>query len=500
MSPKQDESIQKSSSEVLTQSSKVSGITLQWHHISKTVDLSTNRVHGKSSNVTKKIRQSFSFRRSIARNGFNMENKKCILNNISGSARVGEVLSLMGPSGSGKTSLLDVLSGRSSHDTMNGSINDGSMVVDHEFSGITINGEIGTPVTLKKLRRRIAYVKQQDIFFQHLTVRDQLMFTAMLRLPKPKLNKTATSSREFYECAVNNIISLLRLEKCEDSIIQIISGGERKRVNIGTELLTDPSVIILDEPTSGLDSTSAVSLMKMLKRLARDQNKTVISSIHQPSSAVFMELFDKIMMLAEGHVVFYGSPSKSLEYLENIGLMCPSGYNAADHWMDILVSTNSAAGNVSVDRNSNDVEGQETRPIICTRQKLIESWDNDSHSRQVVAYDDQLRANLMNVCENGENLDGFDADESEVDTLNDSISKYGSSWSKQLIILMKRSLKNSRAAVFTWLNFVKSGLIGIVMGLLWFQMDYTEQTVNDRSAYYFFTMTFWVFDAMFMAL
>lgn len=89
--------------------------------------------------------------------------------------------------------------------------------------------------------------------------------------------------------------------------IYYLDRGERKRTNIGTELLTDPSIIMLDEPTSGLDSTSAVALMSLLTSLAHDHGKTIITSIHQPSSAVFHK-FDQVLFLAEGCVVYYGTP------------------------------------------------------------------------------------------------------------------------------------------------------------------------------------------------
>merc|ERR1719261_723206 len=107
---------------------------------------------------------------------------------------------------------------------------------------------------MKSLKRKIAYIKQKDIFFEHLTVKDQLTYTAFLRL-----GDNYTKEEKIEE--VDKVIKLLRLERCADTPIQLVSGGERKRTNIGTELLINPSIIMLDEPTSGLDSTSAVALM-----------------------------------------------------------------------------------------------------------------------------------------------------------------------------------------------------------------------------------------------
>ncbi|KAI2511875.1 ATP- binding [Fragilaria crotonensis] len=149
---------------------------------------------------------------------------KTILDEVSGSAEPGEVLALMGPSGSGKTSLLNILSGRSSYDT----------------GTISINGRPLTSQSRKKLMSKIAYVKQSDVFFDHLTVKDQLVYTALLRLP-------STVSREDKIVEVDKVISLLRLNKVAGSPIMLCSGGEKKRINIATELLTDPEVLLLDE-------------------------------------------------------------------------------------------------------------------------------------------------------------------------------------------------------------------------------------------------------------
>uniref|UniRef100_A0A7S2HUD0 ABC transporter domain-containing protein n=1 Tax=Helicotheca tamesis TaxID=374047 RepID=A0A7S2HUD0_9STRA len=268
---------------------------------------------------------------------------------------------------------------------------------------------------------------------------------------------------------------MLRLSKCAESPIMLVSGGEKKRVNIGTELLTDPSVIMLDEPTSGLDSTSAVALLKMLKGLARQRGKTVITSIHQPSSAVFRS-FDKLLMLADGHVVYFGNPVDSLQYLKQQQYECPGGYNAADHWMDLLV-TDSA---IDEDTTSNGGGS-----MLEAKRKLIAAWDNDS-----VADDIEKGGH--------ENQSFLDAEDDG--TIETNEKKYNATWLTQFWVLTHRSMKNSRSAVFTLMNVIKAVGVGIVTGLIWFQNENTEKTVIDRSAYFFFTMSFWVFDAMFTAL
>jgi len=395
---------------------------------------------------------------------------KIILNAVSGSAEPGQVISLMGPSGSGKTTLLDVLSGRSSFD---GGV-------------ITLDGEVVDERIMKKLKKKVAYVKQNDLFFGHLTVRDQLTYTALLRLPSkwPRSKKTGE---------VDRIIKQLRLTKCQDTPIFQISGGEKKRVNIGSELLTDPSILLLDEPTSGLDSTSAVALMKILDKLARDEGKTIITSIHQPSSAVFFA-FDKLMLLADGNVVYFGTPIDSLEYVRELGMECPAGYNAADHHMDLLVvdSAIDDEDDSTIEEAASSVSsGVKHRSIggTTTKQKLIASWDAEALAKKV---DEEAKADFVAV-----------GPPRQLSRRQSSLilreSSFKSTWFTQFMVLVHRSMKNSRSAIFTKLNLVKSGAIGLMSGLLWFQMPYTERTVYDRSSYYFFTMTFWVFDAMFTA-
>ena len=290
---------------------------------------------------------------------------------------------------------------------------------------------------MKRLMAKIAYVKQADIFFTHLTVRDQLGYTAFLRLPQAWSRQTKLDE-------VERIIKLLRLTKVADSKIQMLSGGEKKRVNIGTELLTDPSILLLDEPTSGLDSTSAVALIQMLQHLARTQQKTVVTSIHQPSSALFRS-FDQLIMLAEGRVVYFGIPRDSLTYLRKQNMACPDGYNAADHWMDLLVQDSAidessmfitaTDGDDKKESNDDDDAGRLRREsttaryggssMTTTRQLLIEAWDNEAVAEQ------------MDACVQKDNESS-----ALVDPLNDKkYSKYNTGWMLQYRTLVV-SIKN----------------------------------------------------------
>ena len=114
-----------------------------------------------------------------------------------------------------------------------------------------------------------------------------------------------------------------------------ISGGERKRTSVGVELITDPSLIFLDEPTTGLDSFIATQVMDNLRELAIEQGKTVISTIHQPNSDIF-DMFDKLLLMAKGKIIYFNDANKSVEYFNNLGRPCPELTNPADYFMTIM--------------------------------------------------------------------------------------------------------------------------------------------------------------------
>uniref|UniRef100_A0A7S2V8J9 ABC transporter domain-containing protein n=1 Tax=Entomoneis paludosa TaxID=265537 RepID=A0A7S2V8J9_9STRA len=434
------------------------GCFLRWSRLTKTVAV-------KDAGAGLMGRSSISMSFANASTTIERTTSKDILKEISGYAAPGEVLACMGPSGSGKTSLMNVLSGRSSY----------------QGGVISINGVPSTQKSMKRLMSKVAYVRQADIFFGHLTVRDQLTYTALLRMPAEK-----TTLEKHQE--VDKLIRLLRLSKVADSQIMMVSGGEKKRVNIATELLTDPEVLLLDEPTSGLDSTTAVSLIKLLQEYALQQGKTVITSIHQPSSQVFRS-FDRLMMLSDGYVVYFGTPVGSIEYLRTVGLSCPDGYNAADHWMDLLVVDTGAKEEEEI-VDCDEGENTNMQSLLKKRAsnpendakaylKLQNEWD-----REAVA--EEMDTALVESADD-KSLDGM--------AMPSEGSKYNSTWTTQYSILVHRALKNSRSAILTPLNLIKSIGLGLATGLIYWQTDYTEQNVQDIRAYFFFNMTFWVFDA-----
>ena len=177
-----------------------------------------------------------------------------------------------------------------------------------------------------------AYVQQDDILFQTMTVRECLEFAAKLKF-KGTLEEQLTR--------VDEIVKELRLNKCQNTkiggpLVKGVSGGERKRTSIGVELITDPNLIFLDEPTTGLDSFTATSVCETLRALATS-GRTIVSTIHQPNSDIF-EIFDRLMLLAQGKIIYFNRASEAVEYFGSLGpeYRCPELSNPADHFMSIM--------------------------------------------------------------------------------------------------------------------------------------------------------------------
>jgi ABC-type multidrug transport system ATPase subunit len=358
----------------------------------------------------------------------------------------------------------------------------------YQEGSITINGKALNKAGMKKLMSRVAYVKQQDIFFETLSVRDQLTYTAQLRFSDTDTRKEERNRKIRTE--VDKILQLLRLTKVADNPIMMCSGGEKKRVNIGNELLTDPSIILLDEPTSGLDSASAVSLLDVLKDLAKNHGKTIITSIHQPNSATFLNTFDKLLMLSDGKAVYFGTPADSLQYLKAKGLQCPEGYNAADHWMNQLVTDASVEDNAPISTNADNARDWSHKSLKSDRAPKVYlqiTWDNDAIASQL-----QEASKVQLSITNGR--------ESIIDNPVDENSKYATSWSTQYKTLTHRALKKSKSTVFSPVNILKTIATGVVVGIVYFNQTYTESDVFNIYAYFFFVMLYWVFNGMFEAL
>ncbi|XP_066487923.1 broad substrate specificity ATP-binding cassette transporter ABCG2-like isoform X2 [Tiliqua scincoides] len=273
---------------------------------------------------------------------------------------------ILGPTGGGKSSLLDILAARKD---------------PHGLSGdVLINGA-PQPANFKCIS---GYVVQDDVVMGTLTVKENFQFSAALRL-------SSTVSEQEKEERVNQILKELGLTKVADSkvgtqFIRGISGGERKRTNIGMELITDPAVLFLDEPTTGLDASTANAVLLLLKRMSR-QGKTIIFSIHQPRYTIF-RLFDNLTLLAAGRLVYHGPAQNATAYFKTIGYECEPCNNPADFLLDVINGDSTAVALNKID-DINIVDEQSTCDTTLA-EKLAEKYFSSAYYHDTKAELDKL--------------------------------------------------------------------------------------------------------------
>ena len=241
-----------------------------------------------------------------------------IVKGACGFASPGPACYIMGASGAGKTSLLNILSDRV------------KMINKATISGTIVFNDI-IPLDQVTFARYAAYVMQDDILFSHFTVKEALTFAARLKLTTPIPEQDILVNQIIYELGLSHLVD----SQIGDVRRKILSGGERKRTSIGIELVSDPSLIMLDEPTSGLDSFKARSICRLLNDLARKKGKTIVSTIHQPSSEAFF-YFDRVILMADGYTVFQGDAGESMDYFRSLNFDVPRLCNPADYFMKVL--------------------------------------------------------------------------------------------------------------------------------------------------------------------
>ncbi|URD82215.1 ABC transporter G family member [Musa troglodytarum] len=258
-------------------------------------------------------------------------NKKQLLTSVTGKLIPGHVTAIMGPSGAGKTTFLSALAGRTAGCQMSGLV--------------LINGKV-EPIHAH--RKIIGFVPQDDIVHGNLTVEENLWFSANCRL------STGMSKAEKV-LIVERTIDSLGLQAVRNSLVGTvekrgISGGQRKRVNVGLEMVMEPSLLILDEPTSGLDSSSSLLLLRALRREAV-QGVNICMVVHQPSYTLF-NMFDVLILLAKGGLIAYQGPVKKVEeYFAGLEIMVPERVNPPDYFIDILEGIVKPSTSVGVKSN-----------------------------------------------------------------------------------------------------------------------------------------------------
>ncbi|KAK6925577.1 ABC transporter-like, ATP-binding domain [Dillenia turbinata] len=310
----------------------------------------------------------------------------------------------------------------------------------------------------------IAYVTQENVLLGTLTVKETIAYSAKLRLP-------SHMSKEAINDIVEATIVEMGLQDCKDRIIgnwhlRGISGGEKKRLCIALEILVRPHMLFLDEPTSGLDSASAFFIVQALRNIARD-GRTVIASIHQPSSEVFA-LFDDLCLLSGGQNIYFGEANKAVEFFAEAGFPCPSKRNPSDHFLRCINSdfdavkstlTGSQRIHYEIQLSSDPLNDLATSEI---KFILVEKYKRSKHAKKAKAQARDIMVTEGHVIQ----------------------SKMGSqaTWSQQLSTLTKRSIVNmSRDIGYYWVRIVVYIILSLCVGSIFYDIGTSYNSIAARA-------------------
>jgi ABC-type multidrug transport system ATPase subunit len=359
--------------------------------------------------------------------------------------------------------------------------------------------------------------------FPSLTVQETVRYAAALRLPDDETLPSSKKRRIKKQDAADAIVDALGLQRARDVPVggafaffgRGVSGGERKRVAVAVEMLTEPSVLILDEPTSGLDATVALRLVRTLADLAKgaatvssrddglierrnEDGRTIILTIHQPSSRVVKQ-FDATLFLARGRRAFYGDARGIRAYFASMNAYQDFDTNPAEFCVDVC---NGEIGEyVGTDASRAGVNSHaKTFMLLCT--------DDAERGVDIVAA--RSEKCLGRVARDGtvgatEKIVAFDAYEHLVTPLpksNTSPPRFAVSWCAQTRVLLRRSLASRRGVLFDALKTTQVVVVALLVGFLWFQRGAIVgvAAVGDVAGFLFFELLFLSFLTLFGSL
>ncbi|KAG6973080.1 hypothetical protein JG687_00001112 [Phytophthora cactorum] len=360
-----------------------------------------------------------------------------LLKGISGFALPGKMTTLMGATGAGKTTLMDVIAGRK--------------------TGGKVQGEIllnGFPATDLAIRRCTGYCEQIDVHLESATILEALTFSAFLR------QGSDVSNEKKYE-SVTECLELLELDSIADRCVRGCSVEQLKRLTIGLELAAQPSVLFLDEPTSGLDDRAAKVIMDGVRKVA-NTGRTILCTIHQPSTEVFT-LFDSLLLLKNGgETVFFGDLGgrcrNLIDYFEGIPQVpkLPDGYNPATWMLEVI----GAGVDHSVDINVDFIQ--------IFNESSLKAALNENLSREGVA-----------VPVPGQ------------DELSFTNKRAASNFTQASMVTQRFFRMYWRVPTYNWTRVVVYTVMGLLFGLVFVGADYTTyQEVNSGLGMIFCTAAF----------
>ena len=388
----------------------------------------------------------------------------CILKDCSGSFSPGEVVGILGPSGCGKTTLLSSITG-SALDLGKSTVLQGE---------ILINGK-------RREAHQVAYVPQADNLIPTLTVRECVKYSALLRLPR-EMSPEEINSR------VENVLRELGIEHIGDSQvggsgrIRGVSGGERRRVTIAMELVTDPSIIVLDEPTSGLDSYTAMTLLKCLRQVAKGNGgRVVIASLHQPSKDMYYGL-DTVILMGHGRILYMGNPEEAGEYMQAAGVPGPSNTPTAEHMLQVASNPLSVVAMLNMNKVARSSAVKNTSVGSPTKPSVRVSFDGKLDIASVMT-------------PSGESSPTTGDDFLDVDT--ESRLEANSSLRRELSVMFWRTLVDIiRNPTLLFLHVALATCTGVVTGAIFYDLESNSIGVQNRMGGTFFALAFLAFTSL----
>ncbi|KAJ1977873.1 hypothetical protein H4R35_002127 [Dimargaris xerosporica] len=386
---------------------------------------------------------------------------KTILHGISGRVMPGELVAIMGSSGAGKSTLLNALAGRLTMGQLSGQV--------------LFSGKKRIP---SKFKKQVAYVEQDDLMYSQLSVRETIQYAATLRLSSKEYDARAKAVK------VDGTLDSLRLAGVADTfigdaLVRGVSGGERKRTAIGVELVTDPEFMFLDEATSGLDSNSAYHVCELVKDVVEQRNMGALMTIHQPNAQTF-RLFDKVILLSRGHVVYFGPVDTALEYFAALGYRCGQYDNPADFYLDLMTIDN------STDEKSVETNARVEHLVVSYQQYANSQSDKHNHRDTAKPITPDTGQNIHGYPESAAlaQSDPGTIGQSQISlpvVVDHPSSGWALPWVFEFLTLLERCWKAQlRNKFFIMANIIQYILLFLLLGFTFFQIDTTQSSIQNR--------------------
>jgi ATP-binding cassette subfamily G (WHITE) protein 1/ATP-binding cassette subfamily G (WHITE) protein 2 len=450
--------------------------------------------------------------------------EKVILQDVSGFVPAGSLIGILGPSGAGKTTFLNVLSRKLRSKKITGEI--------------TVNQQ---HASRRQFQHLSGFVAQDDVLLGSLTCEEALLFAARLKLPDsvPEAQQVATARALLKNLGLwhvkDHLIGYTGAASRNTGIQRGLSGGERKRVSVCFEMVSNPKILFLDEPTSGLDSFAAKAVMENLRDLAF-YGRTIVATIHQPSAEIF-RMFDYLLLLAEGQTVYFGPAHKAIKHFTSLGISPPPNVNPADFLLktihvppkDLLkvAEEQSEAESLMLSRSreiarkkGEDLEMEDLeahRHVTGLRaasheqvEKLIDGYKSSKHAASVNEHlglkpssssssGKKSKRDLAHAGgDDGEDLPSGSSKHRKTEKLSVEVPHgYTASRFKQFRLLFARGTVNLfREPALLKARLFQAIAISLMAGLIWLRLDKSQAGAADRYSSIFFVLTSAVFGAL----